>query len=144
MKAVIEILRNKPIHGVRAIEPKANVREAVHLMAEHNVGALLVMKGEKVVGIVSERDYVRRIAALDKDPDEVRVEEIMSSPVISVSPRHSNEECMSLMTKSRLRHLPVIDEGQLLGVVSIGDLVKDIISEQAFVIEQLNHYITAG
>ncbi len=144
MKPVIEILRAKPIQSLYTVEPDTPVEDAVRLMAEHNVGALLVMDDERAVGIVSERDYVRRVAALDREREKLTCSDIMSSPVVAVSPHHSNEECMGLMTESRLRHLPVVDGGRVIGLISIGDLVKDIISEQQFVIEQLNHYITAG
>ncbi len=110
--------------------------------AEKNIGALLVMEGETIVGIVSERDYARKIVLMGKSSKETPVRDVMTSPVMYVDPRQSTDECMALMTENRLRHLPVLDGGKLIGLVSIGDLVKDIISEQNFIIEQLQRYIT--
>jgi CBS domain-containing protein len=111
-------------------------------MAEKNIGALLVMDGERIAGIVTERDYARKTVLLGRSPKDTPVHDIMASPVLCVSPGQTNEECMALMTTSRLRHLPVVEHGRLLGLISIGDLVKDIISEQQFIIQQLEHYIT--
>jgi CBS domain-containing protein len=144
VKPVIEILQSKAIQTLFAVEPETTVLEAAKMMAEHNVGALLVMRGERVVGIVSERDYVRRIAAAERSAHATTCEQIMTREVKVVSPDTSDEECMALMTQGRLRHLPVVVRGQVIGVISIGDLVKDIISEQQFMIEQLHHYIVAG
>ncbi len=111
-------------------------------MAEQNIGALLVMEGENIVGIVTERDYARKIVLADRSSKETAVSVIMTPKVLCVGPLQTTEECMALMTENRLRHLPVMDNGRLIGLVSIGDLVKDIISEQQFIIEQLEHYIT--
>ena len=144
MKPVIEILQAKPFRTVFAVEPETRVIEAAQMMADHNIGALLVMRGEEVLGIVSERDYVRRIAASERPPHETTCEQIMTRTVTVVGPHTSNEECMALMTEGRLRHLPVVEGGRVIGVISIGDLVKDIIGEQQFLIEQLSHYIVAG
>jgi CBS domain-containing protein len=110
-------------------------------MAEKNIGALLVLEGERIAGIVTERDYARKIVLLGRSSKQTSVGDIMSSPVMYVRPDQTNEECMALMTDNRMRHLPVVDQGKLLGLISIGDLVKDIISEQKFIIEQLEHYI---
>ena len=110
-------------------------------MALKNIGALLVVEAGKVVGIVTERDYARKIALLERVSKDTPVSEIMSSPVMYVHPQQTCEECMALMTENRLRHLPVISAGELVGLISIGDLVKDIISQQRFIIEQLEHYI---
>jgi len=118
--------------------------EAIQTMAERNVGALIVTEGHHIIGVVSERDILRRLAAMGPDATRGEVADIMTSPVMYVPPGHSSDECMALMTDSRLRHLPVVDGGRLLGVVSIGDLVKDTISEQQYVIEQLEHYITGA
>jgi CBS domain-containing protein len=120
------------------------VFEAVGRMAEHNIGALVVMDGETMVGIISERDYSRKIALRERSSKETVVREVMSSPVFSVAPGQSRDECMALMTERRLRHLPVVSEGRLLGMISIGDVVKDIISEQQFTIEQLERYISGA
>ncbi len=144
MKTVAEILRNKPDQEVHSIRADATAYEAVKLMAGKNVGALLVVEAGKIVGILSERDYTRRVGLADRSPKQTPVREVMTSPVLYVSPAHTSEECMALMTDSRLRHLPVLDRGQLVGLVSIGDLVKDTISEQQFIIEQLEHYITGS
>ncbi|MDH3210200.1 MAG: CBS domain-containing protein, partial [Burkholderiaceae bacterium] len=106
-----------------------------------NIGALLVMKGAEIVGIITERDYARKIILTGRSSKETPVSDVMNSPVQYVRPSHTTDQCMALMTRSRLRHLPVIDDGKLLGLLSIGDLVKNIISEQQFIIEQLEHYI---
>lgn len=142
MKAVTEILKSKPDQAVHTVAPGASVYEAVKLMAEKNIGALLVMEGGKIVGMITERDYARKTALAGRSPRETPVGEIMTAPVMYVRPDQTNEECMALMTDNRLRHLPVLDNGRLIGLLSIGDLVKDIISEQQFIIEQLEHYIT--
>ena len=115
--------------------------EALTLMAEKDIGALLVMKGEMIVGIVTERDYARKIVLMGRSSKETPVSNLMTFPVTCVGPQQSTEECMALMTEKRLRHLPVLDDGKLIGLISIGDLVKDIISDKDFVIEQLQHYI---
>ena len=141
MKPIVQILKSKPDPTVHAIAPDASVQEAASRMAQHNIGALLVREGEQVVGIVTERDIARRVATADRPVKQMTVREIMHAPVQYVPPSQTNEECMALMTEARLRHLPVIDDGRLVGLVSIGDLVKDIISEQEFIIHQLEHYI---
>ena len=142
MKTVSQILRSKPDQAVHTIEPTASAHEAARLMADNNIGALVVVEHGKVVGIVSERDHVRKLVLLGRSPSDTRVGDIMSSPVMYVHPHHTGDECMALMTENRLRHLPVMDGDALVGLVSIGDLVKATISEQRFIIEQLEHYIT--
>ena len=145
MKPVANILRSKPDQVVHTIEPSATMREALEKMAYHDIGALVVVDDDaRIVGIVTERDYARKGALMGRDSRETRVRELMTSPVMYVSPQESNENCMALMTEHRLRHLPVLDDGRLVGVLSMRDLVRDIISEQQFVIEQLQHYITGG
>ena len=104
-------------------------------------GALLVMADERAIGTVTERDYARKVALLSRSSKDTAVSEIMTTAVMYVHPKQTNAECMALMTDKRIRHLPVMDEGKLLGLISIGDLVKDIISEQQFIIQQLQHYI---
>ena len=141
MKTAAQILESKPVQTVHTIGPTATVYEAVRLMADKNVGALVVVERGKVVGIVSERDYARKVALMARSSKDTPLREIMSSPVMYVRPDQTSEECMALMTENRLRHLPVMDGGKLAGLISIGDLVKDIISEQKFIIEQLEHYI---
>ena len=116
--------------------------DALKLMADKDIGALLVMEGEEVAGIITERDYARKIVLMSRSSKQTPVREIMTSAVMYVRPDQTSEECMVLMTENRLRHLPVIDDGRLLGIISIGDLVKDIIAEQRFTIEQLEHYIS--
>ena len=116
--------------------------DALKLMADKDIGALLVMEGEEVAGIITERDYARKIVLMSRSSKQTPVREIMTSAVMYVRPDQTSEECMVLMTENRLRHLPVIDGGRLLGIISIGDLVKDIIAEQRFTIEQLEHYIS--
>jgi CBS domain-containing protein len=141
MKSVAEILRSKPEQAVHTITPSASVFDAVKLMAEKSIGALLVMEDLKIDGIITERDYARKIVLMGRSSKETPVRDIMTSPVMYVRPDQTNEECMALMTDNRVRHLPVIDNGKLMGLISIGDLVKDIISEQKFIIDQLEHYI---
>lgn len=141
MKSVAQVLQSKSDHSVYSISPGASVLDALKQMAERGVGALLVMEGERIAGIISERDYARKLVLLGRASHGTPVREIMSSPVMYVRPDQTNEECMALMTENRLRHLPVVENGKLIGLISIGDLVKDIISEQKYIIEQLEHYI---
>ncbi len=142
MTTVSEVLRGKQSQTVYTISPTASVYDALVLMADKGIGALLVMESGQVVGIVTERDYARKIALMSRLSRETEVREIMTSAVMYVRPNQTSDECMALMTENRLRHLPVMDDGKLLGMISIGDLVKGIISEQKFIIEQLEHYIT--
>ena len=142
MKVVAHILKSKADQTVYNIMPTASVFEAIKLMAEKNIGALLVMEGEKIVGMITERDYARKIILMARSSKDTPVRDIMTSAVMYVRPDQASEECMVLMTENRLRHLPVMEGGKLIGLVSIGDLVKDIISEQKFMIQQLEHYIT--
>lgn len=141
MKRVKDILAVKGT-DVWSIEPGASVYDAMKLMAEKEIGALMVMEGTKLVGLISERDYARKVILQGRASRTTEVKEIMTSRVVYAQPEQNIEECMALMTEKRVRHLPVIDEGQLLGVISIGDLVKSIITEQKFIIEQLERYIT--
>jgi CBS domain-containing protein len=142
MKIVAHILNSKPEQTVHTITPAASVFDAVKQMAEKSIGALVVIEGEKVVGIITERDYARKIILMARSSKETPVRDIMTASVMYVRPDQTSEECMVLMTENRLRHLPVLDGGKLIGLISIGDLVKDIISEQKFIIQQLEHYIT--
>ena len=146
MTAVTEILKAKGPSDVAvyAIAPTATVLEALQMMADKHVGALLVMQGEAIAGILTERDYARKIALLGRTSVSTLVRDVMTQNVMYVHPTQTSEECMALMTENRLRHLPVVDNGRLLGLVSIGDLVKDIISRQQFIIKQLEHYISGG
>ena len=142
MTLVADILKTKAEQSIHSIGAAASVFDAVQTMARMNIGALLVVDAGQVVGMVTERDYARKVVLMDRSSKATPVRDIMSSPVMYVEPRQTSEECMALMTENRLRHLPVLDGGKLVGLVSIGDLVKDIISEQKFVIEQLEHYIS--
>lgn len=141
MTTAAQVLSAKPSRAVFATTPSTSVFDAVRQMADTNVGALVVKDGEAVVGLVSERDYARKVVLQDRSSRETAVHEIMSSPVMYVQPAQTVEECMALMTDKRLRHLPVMDGGRLVGVISIGDLVKQVIADQRFAIEQLEHYI---
>lgn len=144
MTIVSDILRTKAEQAVHTVGPAASALEAAQLMANKNIGGLLVVDGGRIVGIVTERDYARKLVPMGRAPQDTAVRDIMSSPVMYVRPQHTSSECMALMTENRLRHLPVVDDGKLVGLVSIGDLVKNIISDQQFTIEQLEHYITGA
>ena len=141
MKPVGEVLRSKTDSSLFSVPPTITVLEAVILMAEKGIGSLLVMEGETLVGIISERDYVRRVALFERSAFATTVGEIMTADVITVSPKDSAQHCMQLMTDKRLRHLPVVEDGQLLGLLSIGDLVKHVIQEQESLIKHLEGYI---
>jgi len=140
----IGAILNQKSGEVFSIAPDAMVFEAIELMAEKNVGALLVMKGEKLVGIISERDYTRKVFLRGKKSKETRVDEIMSKDVTTTSPQGSVDECLRLMTEKHIRHLPVVDGGKVIGVISIGDLVKHVISCQSATIAHLESYISGG
>lgn len=138
--SVERILRHKGSH-VYSIAPHATVYEALGQLAEKDIGALVVMNGTDLVGIFSERDYVRKVILKGRSSKEMQVHEIMSSPVVTANPRTTVDECMHCMTDNRCRHLPVVDAGKVVGVVSIGDLVNWIISAQDHTINQLQDYI---
>ena len=142
MKLVKHILDSKG-RDIWHISPEDSVLDAIKLMAERGIGALLVMEGEKLVGIISERDYARKIILKGKSSRETPVREIMTAEVVSTQPLETVEKCMEIMTNEHIRHLPVLDGEKVVGVLSIGDLVKAIIAEQQFTIEQLENYITS-
>ncbi len=140
LKSVKQLLANKP-SLLWFIPPDATAYDGIKMLAEKSVGALPVMKEDNLVGMFSERDYARKVALKGKSSLDTPVSEVMTTQVVCVHLDQTNEDCMALMTDKRIRHLPVLDNGKVVGVISIGDLVKDIISEQKFVIEQLEHYI---
>jgi CBS domain-containing protein len=140
MKTVQQLLESKP-HRLLSISPDTTVYDALVLMAEKDVGALVVLDGDRLAGIFSERDYARKIILHGKASRETRVSEIMTAKVVCVSTNNTTDECMALMTSRRVRHLPVLAEKKVVGVISIGDVVKEKISEQQFIIEQLEQYI---
>ncbi len=142
MRTVKELLVSKPM-TVWSITPEASVFQALELMAEKEIGALVVLSGSKLVGLLSERDYARKVILKGKASKETRVREIMTDKLITIRPETSIDECMALMTDKRIRHLPVLEGEKLVGMISIGDVVKAIISEQKFIIQQLENYITA-
>ena len=141
MKTVGEILRKKPDSVVYCVAPSDTVLTAIKLMAEKSVGAVVVVEAGQVAGIITERDYARKIALMERSSSSTPVRDIMTRTVLTVEPGQSNEHCMNLMTEKRLRHLPVLADGKLVGMISIGDLVKDIMSDQESMIRQLESYI---
>ncbi|MEO7387352.1 MAG: CBS domain-containing protein [Gammaproteobacteria bacterium] len=139
-RTVQQVLARKS-HRLFFTEPDATVYDALVLMAEHDIGSLVVLDGERLAGIFSERDYARQVVLLGKSSRETRVREIMTHKVLCVRPEHTVSECMGLMTTKRVRHLPVLDHKKVIGVISIGDVVKEVITEQQLMIEQLEQYI---
>jgi CBS domain-containing protein len=141
MKTVAELLRVKPARVV-SVSPTQSVLEAIKVLAAEDIGAAIVMAGGRLAGIFSERDYTRKVILKGRSSDTTRVEEIMTPNVIVVTPRTRTRECMQLMSEKNIRHLPVVEEGRVIGMVSIRDIVSDIIADQDFTIEQLEHYIS--
>jgi len=140
MHTVRDILNRKGA-AVRTVAPTDTVLHALAVMAEHDIGGVLVVDGEKLVGILTERDYARRVVLLGRASRDLKVAELMTTRVHCISPERTVNECMALMTENRIRHLPVLDHKQLIGVISIGDVVKATIAEQEFEIAQLQSYI---
>lgn len=140
MRTVRQLLAAKPA-GAFTVDAGDPVRTAIERMAERHIGALPVLEGGRLVGIVSERDYARKVVLLGRNSLETSVGMIMSAPVVSVGPQQTVNDCMQLMTEKRIRHLPVVEDGKLIGVISIGDCVKAVIDEQKHEIEDLRRYI---
>jgi CBS domain-containing protein len=141
MKLVCHLLDSKG-RDIVSIAPDASVLDAIRLMSDRGIGALVVMDGNNLVGILTERDYARKVILKGRASDATEVREIMTTDVITTNSSESVEKCMNTVTEKRIRHLPVVDEGKLVGMISIGDLVKAIISDQQQAIEQLEHYIS--
>jgi CBS domain-containing protein len=138
----VRYLLNFKDRSTWTIEPEEPVLEAIQLMADKHIGALPVVRGEELVGIVSERDYARKVILLGRSSSDTPVWQIMTSPVTTVSPEEAVHRCMEIMTEQRIRHLPVVEKGKLIGIISIGDLVKAVIEEQQQTIDQLERYIS--
>jgi len=143
MKTVRDVLKQKG-RDVCAVSPDTTVFDALKVMAERNVGAVLVLEADRPVGIFSERDYARQVILKGKSSKDTPVREIMTSRVLFIGPEQNIEECMAVMTDKRIRHLPVLEDGKLAGILSIGDVVKAVISEKEFLISQLERYIASG
>jgi CBS domain-containing protein len=141
MSTVAQILLSKPSHAVHTVPPGATVREAIDVMARQRIGSLLIVEGDRILGIFTERDYAHKVEVRGRTSTGTPISEVMTPDVMFVTPATTTQECMALMTDKRLRHLPVMDKGALVGLISIGDLVKEIISEQQFVIAQLESYL---
>lgn len=142
MTIVAQVIKNKSEQDIFTISPEATVLEAIKIMADKGIGALVVAEGEKVVGILSERDYTRKVTLMERSSYSTTVAEIMTSKVLTVSLNNTVEECLQLMTDRHLRHLPVLDNEKLVGFISIGDLVKAAMEDQKNLIEQLKQYIS--
>lgn len=142
MTTVADILKTKPNAQVHAVAPTDSVLTALRLMADKSIGAVIVLEGTAIAGIFTERDYARKVALVGRTSGDTRISDVMTRAVRFVRPSQSTEQCMALMSENRLRHLPVVDDGALVGLISIGDLVANTISEQKFIIEQMEQYIT--
>jgi CBS domain-containing protein len=142
MATVADLLKAKPITRVLSIRPDALVLDAVRAMAENNIGFLCVIEGEKLIGVVSERDYTRKIVLEGRTSKDTTVRQIMTTNVVSVGPSHTLDDCMALITGKRIRHLPVVDGDRLMGVISIGDVLKRALEEKERLIKQLEVYIS--
>lgn len=140
---VAQLLRSKG-HQVWSVAPDTSVFDALRKMADHDVGALLVLDGNALAGIVSERDYARKVILMGRASHDTPVRDVMSADVVTVTPESTMQDCMQQMTEHHIRHLPALRDGMVIGVISIGDVVKATISEQAFLIDQLQRYIQGG
>ena len=144
VSGTIEVILNQKKREIWSIAPDATVYDAVALMAEKNIGALVVVENGDLVGIISERDYTRKVMLRGKRSRETLVREIMSTQLTTVDPKQSVDDCLRFMTEKRIRHLPVVKDGEICGVISIGDLVKHVISAQSATLDQLERYISGG
>jgi CBS domain-containing protein len=143
MKNVTELLKSKPAREMVTVKPEDTVLDAIKVLAREDIGAAAVVAGGKLVGIFSERDYTRKVVLQGRHSESTRVEEIMTPNVICVNPRSKTRDCMALMSEKNIRHLPVVEDGRLVGMVSIRDIVTDIIADQDFTISQLEQYIVS-
>lgn len=142
MKSVSEILKNKVLQSpIISVTPDTRVQDALSLMVDSDISALMVMSGDSIEGIITERDFVRRVARLERSTQDTRVSEVMTSSLLTVTPQDRTRHCMQLMIERNLRHLPVVEDGKLVGLLSIRDLVKDVVAEQESLIQHLEHYI---
>ena len=144
MTTTVSQLLNKKGHEIHAITPDATVFDAIKLMSSLGVGALLVLDGNRLVGVISERDYTRKVILKGRSSSTTRVEEIMTNKVICVSPDNNIDQCMLLMTENQIRHLPVLEKSMVVGVITIMDVIRHILAEKEFIIEQLEHYIAGN
>jgi CBS domain-containing protein len=142
MKNVTELLKSKPERAMVTVRPEDTVLDAIKILAREDIGAAVVVSGDRLVGIFSERDYTRKVVLKGRHSESTKVEEIMTANVVCVSPRTKTRDCMALMSEKNIRHLPVVEEGRVVGMVSIRDIVTDIIADQDFTISQLEHYIS--
>jgi CBS domain-containing protein len=142
MKNVTELLKSKPQRAMVTVRPEDTVLDAIKILAREDIGAAVVVSGDRLVGIFSERDYTRKVVLKGRHSESTKVEEIMTANVVCVSPRTKTRDCMALMSEKNIRHLPVVEEGRVVGMVSIRDIVTDIIADQDFTISQLEHYIS--
>jgi CBS domain-containing protein len=142
MKNVTELLKSKPSREMVKVKPEDTVLDAIKVLASENIGAAVVVVGDQLVGIFSERDYTRKVVLKGRHSESTRVEEIMTKNVVCVTPRTKTRDCMALMSEKSIRHLPVVEDGRVVGMVSIRDIVTDIIADQDFTISQLEQYIS--
>ncbi len=143
MKPIVELLRKRESAPLYKVAPDVMVFDGLKLLSDHGVGAMLVMEGDKLVGVLSERDYTRKVALQGKNSREIPISEIMTANVVTVAPKTGTRECMALMSQYKIRHLPVVDNGKVLGMISIRDIMDDIIADHERTISQLTHYISS-
>ncbi|HQW37961.1 MAG TPA: CBS domain-containing protein [Usitatibacteraceae bacterium] len=143
MKNVTELLKSKPDRAMVTVRPEDTVLDAIKILAREDIGAAVVVSGDRLVGIFSERDYTRKVVLKGRQSETTKVEEIMTANVVCVSPRTKTRDCMAIMSEKNIRHLPVVEEGRVVGMVSIRDIVTDIIADQDFTISQLEQYIVS-